>query len=105
MWLQDIAMKKLFKLQASGLIGCLNDTGVTSENYRKLIMWKPFNVANKPDDDKIYLVSWLESDGKYSVGHRAYYLEDEGKFFSLENNNSHPLHVDIYFEIPETEIK
>jgi len=99
-------VSKLSKLKESGLIGCLNDTGIISENYKeKFTMWKPFNIANRPTDDETYLVAWLESDGKYSATHRAYYMEVEGKFFSLENNNSHPLHVDIYFEIPEIDIK
>ena len=64
-------------------------------------MWKHFNVANPPQDDKTYIVAWLDSDGKYSTFHRAYYMEWDRKFFSLENNNAHPLHVDIYFEVPE----
>ncbi len=68
-------------------------------------MWKQFNVANKPIDDKNYIVSWLQCDGDYSAPHRAYYMEVEEKFFSLENNNSHPLHVDIYFEIPGINLK
>ena len=99
-------MKKLDKLKYCGLIGCLTDTGVTSENYReKFTMWKQFNVANIPHEDKNYLVSWLESDGTYSVAHRAYYFDREKKFFRLENQNFHPLHVDIYFEIPEIDFK
>ncbi len=68
-------------------------------------MWMRFNISNKPIDDQHYLVSWLQSDGKYSAPHKAYYMEEENKFFSLENNNSHPLHVDIYFEIPEIYLK
>ena len=68
-------------------------------------MWKHFNVANEPEDDKNYLVSWLDCEGSYSTFHRAYYMEMDRKFFSLENNNSHPLHVDIYFEIPDIEVK
>lgn len=54
-----------------------------------------------PKDDETYLVSWLQSDGSYSAPHRAYYIEEEGKFFSLENNNSHPIVVDIYLEMPD----
>ncbi len=67
-------------------------------------MWKTIK-DNLPIDDKNYLVCWRDTDGKHSAAHRAYYLEEEGKFFSLENNNSHPLHVDIYFEIPEIYLK
>lgn len=62
--------------------------------------WK--KVIDIPDDTKNYLVSWLESDGKFSAPHRAYYIGCEGKFFSLENNNSHPIVADIYMEIPES---
>lgn len=62
-------------------------------------MWKKF--SDRPIDDKNYLVSYLEYDGNYSSPHRAYYLSVEDKFFSLENNNSHPIIADIYFEIPE----
>jgi len=62
---------------------------------------KWISIKDKPQDDKNYLVSWLQADGTYSTPHRAYYLIDEDKFFSLENNNSHPLVVDIYWEIPE----
>ncbi len=68
-------------------------------------MWKRFNVENRPLDDQICLVAWLQSDGHYSGLIRAYYEEDEQKFFSLESLNAHPLHVDIYFEIPEINIK
>lgn len=61
--------------------------------------WK--HVKDRPQDDKNYLVSWLQSDGTYSSPHRAYYLIDEDKFFSLENNNSHPIVADIYLEIQD----
>lgn len=61
--------------------------------------WNKFE--DRPQDDKNYLVSYLQADGKYSAPHRAYYLLDEDKFFSLENNNSHPIVADIYLEIPE----
>ncbi len=62
-------------------------------------MWK--KVKDKPKDDKNYLVCWLQAEGKYSSPHRAYYVQAEDKFFSLENNNSHPIVADIYLEIPE----
>lgn len=64
--------------------------------------WK--QVKERPQDDKNYLVSWLQADGTYSSFHRAYFLEEEGKFFSLENNNSHPIVADIYLEIQEPPI-
>lgn len=67
--------------------------------------WTLFNELNPPQDDKNYLVAWLYCDGEYSTFHRAYYLESEGKFFSLENVNSHPLHVDVYFEVPDIEVE
>ena len=58
--------------------------------------WKKLNEG--PEDDETYLVSYLKSNGTYSSPHRAYYDEEEDKFYSLENNNSHPLIVDIYFK-------
>ncbi len=63
-------------------------------------MWK--QLKDKPNDDENYLVCWLQADGTYSAPHRAYYMQYEDKFFSLENNNCHPLVVDIYIEIPKT---
>lgn len=60
--------------------------------------WK--NVRDRPQDDKNYLVSYLQADGTYAAPHRAYYLQEEDKFFSLENNNSHPIVADIYVETP-----
>ena len=62
-------------------------------------MWKTLLI--KPKDDTTYLVSYLGEDGIFSSPHRAYYLEGENKFFSLENMNSHPIVVDIYTEMPE----
>lgn len=53
------------------------------------------------EDDKNYLVCWMKADRKFSAPHRAYYVEEEGHFFSLENNNSHPLVVDIFMELPD----
>ncbi len=61
--------------------------------------WKSF--IDRPQDDKTYLVCWLQSTGKYSSPHRAYFVEEEGLFFSLENNNSHPIIADIYLEYPD----
>ncbi len=61
--------------------------------------WK--NADDCPEDDKNYLVSYLQADGKYSSPHRAYYIKEEDKFFSLENNNSYPIICDIFIEIPE----
>lgn len=67
------------------------------------MIWKP--ITDKPQDFKNYLVCWLQKDnGKYSSPHRAYYVEEEGNFFSSENNNSHPILADIYLEIPEISI-
>jgi len=56
----------------------------------------------KPEDDKNYLVSWYDKyEKKYSTTHRAYWCEQSGHFFSLESLHAHPLHVDIWTEIPE----
>ncbi len=71
---------------------------------RGVIMWRD-RKNHKPIDDKNYLVSWLNPQGEYSTPHRAYYLEDEDEFFSLENNNSHPIVVDIFLEIPQFLLK
>lgn len=61
--------------------------------------WK--KLSDVPKDNKNYLVSWKDCKGKYHRPHAAYYFESENKFFSLENDNSHPLYVDVYMEIPE----
>lgn len=66
-------------------------------------IWK--KVKDRPQDNKNYLVCWFQADGTYSSPHRAYYLWEEDKFFSLENNNSHPIVADIYFEIPDIPTK
>ncbi len=55
-----------------------------------------------PEDDKNYLVCWVDSEGNYSRPHAAYWLSEERHFFSLENNNSHPIVADIWMEMPET---
>ncbi len=62
--------------------------------------WIEFNDLAELQDDKNYLVAWRNCDGKYSTYHRAYYIAEEKKFFSLENNNSHPLHVDVFLQTP-----
>ncbi len=64
--------------------------------------WK--HVHEKLKDDENYLVCWKKEDG-YSAPHRAYYIEEYGHFFSLENNNSHPIVADIYMKIPKVNIK
>lgn len=66
--------------------------------------WKSWQEkhVHPPQDDENYLISWLDNEGKYHVPHKAYWIREEGKFFSLENNNSHPLHCDIYMEMPKT---
>lgn len=61
--------------------------------------WK--RLGQKPRDDKNYLVCYLTAEGYYSAAHRAYYIEEENKFYSLENNNSHPIVVDIFIEMPD----
>lgn len=62
--------------------------------------WK--QVKERPQDDKTYLVCWWKADENcYSSPHRAYFLEQYGHFFSLENNNSHPIMADIYYEYPD----
>lgn len=55
----------------------------------------------RPIDDKNYLVCYKRAEGDYSAPHRAYWIEEERHFFSLENNNSHPIIADIWIEIPE----
>lgn len=67
---------------------------------------KWINIKDEdPIDDKNYLVCWMNKDGKYSIPHKAYFIQEEGHFFSLENNNSHPIIADIYMEIPPFERK
>ncbi len=56
----------------------------------------------KPEDDKNYMVCWMSRpEGIYSRPHAAYWVESEGHFFSLENSNSHPIHADIWHEMPD----
>ncbi len=55
----------------------------------------------KPEDDKNYLVCWLSREGIYSRPHMAYWIVSEGHFFSLENQNYHPIHADIWIEVPK----
>ncbi len=62
-------------------------------------MWK--QAKTKPQDEQNYLVCWLQADGTYSIPHRAYYVHQEDNFFSLENNNSHPIVADIYMDLPD----
>lgn len=62
---------------------------------------KPTSVFSNLKDDKNYLVTWRDCEGKYSTPHLAYWIEAEQRFFSLQNNNSFPLQVDLYFELPE----
>lgn len=69
-------------------------------HWEQRLVWKSIK-EHKPEDDKCYLVSWLDASGEYSMPHRAYYLEPDEKFFSLETYNAFPLHVDIFMEIPE----
>lgn len=62
------------------------------------------NWNKTPQDDKSYLVCWYDKDEKkYSSPHRAYYIASQGHFFSLENNNSHPIVADIWYELPSYE--
>ncbi len=61
--------------------------------------WKHINDI--PIDDKSYLVSWRDWEGKYSYPIRAYYVLEENSFFACECEFSFPLKVDIYIEMPE----
>ncbi len=65
--------------------------------------WKAYKTGLNDclNDNKNYLVSFLNSDLKFSAGHRAYYDQVDQCFRSLENNNAHPLLVTIYCEIPD----
>ena len=53
------------------------------------------------DDRRDYLVRYMQPDGRYSNSHRAYWVHEEGKFFSCENQNSYPIVADIWLEIPD----
>lgn len=60
------------------------------------------NWNKTPEDDKTYLVCWYDvTERKYSSPHRAYFVKSCNHFFSLENNNSHPIIADIWCELPE----
>lgn len=61
-----------------------------------MIQWNP-----KPIDDKNYLVAYKCSHNMYSNFHRAYWVEEEKQFISLENNNAHPIIADLWMEMPQ----
>ena len=62
-------------------------------------IWKPTSI--KPKDDQTVLVSWKGYGGHYKGPYRAYYVDDEHNFFSVDDNHAIPLKVDIWIEIPE----
>jgi hypothetical protein len=86
---------KSYEINTSGF-------GLNNRN-QNMNAWK--KVSQRPVDNKNYLVCWLYADGKYSGAHRAYFRKEEGKFFSLETMDSHPLVVDLYIECPEPPTK
>ncbi len=65
--------------------------------------WKQFNSKSFLDlkDDKNYLVVWIDGDGRFSRAHLAYWSQSDELFFSLENNNFHPILVHYYLEYPD----
>ncbi len=69
--------------------------------------WKYFHkcecgLNEDLNDEAFYLVTYLLSDGSFGIPHRAYWVEEEEKFYSSENNNSHPIYVDFYIKMPAT---
>jgi hypothetical protein len=71
------------------------------EKKQTISPWKKCS-DEQPEDDQTVLISYIDDQDTYSAPHRAYYLY--GRFFSLENNNSHPIVADIWMKIPEVMI-
>lgn len=68
----------------------------------KELQWKLFGPwSNDLIDDKNYNVTWKRSDGHFACPHLAYWIEEEKRFFSLQHNDSFPIQVDMYIELPE----
>lgn len=66
-------------------------------------MWKDHTIHNRQllKEDENYLISWWDiAEKKFSLPHKAYWLYE--RFFSLENNNCHPIEADIWMELPKT---
>lgn len=66
--------------------------------------WKKWNgeqVNGVPVDDKTYLVSWKDSDGRYKGPYKAYYLRQDNKFFHIESIVIIAIDIDIFIELPE----
>jgi len=56
---------------------------------------------NPLEDDENYLVCCKMADGSFTLPHKAYYIEEEDRMFSFENNNAHPICCDVYMELPK----
>jgi hypothetical protein len=75
-------------------------TQTTSDT--KIYEWKKHpSTFEEPEDDKTYLVTWRRANNIYNYPQLAYWIQEEHAFFSLNSFNNHPLHVDLYIEIPE----
>ncbi len=57
--------------------------------------------SNPPEDDRNILVSWKNSENNYNGPYRAYYIPDEGRYFSTDHLDAIPLNIDLWTEIPE----
>lgn len=69
---------------------------------KKQYKWKQRSpLDDELEDDRSYLVTWRRKDGGYAHPHLAYWIEDEGHFFSIESMHAQPLYVDIYVELPD----
>lgn len=78
-----------------------NNSEYDTQQNKKDSCHMKWKKVEQPKNDQNYLVCWRQEDFTYSIPHRAYYDEQEDKFFSLENNNSHPLYVDLFIELPD----
>lgn len=65
------------------------------KNMEEIWFWAS---EDEPEEDRNCLCCYLDDQLKWSMPHKCYYME--GHFFSLENNNSHPLVCDKWSYMP-----
>ncbi len=54
-----------------------------------------------PEDDDTVLVIWMDSEKYWKGPYRAYYIPEERRFFPIDSDNSIPINVDMWIEMPE----
>lgn len=76
--------KRLQSLEDSGLIGCLDDSGVTSQNYKKCIAdlleeW----MSEDPEHDEKYAKEMNENEDSFTVSFHGDELRISGEWIPL----------------------